>query len=101
MKGLFGKIRGYAEQTWKERFGSNPTWAKKDYVQLAGLLRLRPGLLFEEFSARWGRYLDDGDPFTARQGYSLAFFCSRFDAYMERPSDIPELTPYHDKWGED
>jgi hypothetical protein len=85
-------MRGYAEQAWKERFGSKPSWVKKDFVQLARLIRRRGDLTLDEFVARWDRYLDDGDSFTARQGYSLAFFCSRFDSYIKRSTlDVPEI----------
>lgn len=97
MNGLFGKMRGYAERTWRERFGAKPTWVKKDFVQLARLLRCQGELGLEEFSARWDRYLADDEPFVARQGYSLAFFCSRFDNYIRRSGlDVPDATPYED-----
>lgn len=94
---LFGKIRVFAERTWTERFGSMPTWMRKDFIGLSRTLRRHRGLTLEEFADRWGRYLQDSDAFVARQGYSLAYFCSRFDAYIKRPAfDIPLATPYED-----
>jgi hypothetical protein len=70
---------------------------KKDLVQLRRLLRLRPDLGLEEFAGRWHRYIHDNGPFIERQGHSLAFFCSRFDAYIKRESiDLPEALPDED-----
>jgi len=96
-RGLFFQLRNWAEGSWRKRFGSKPTWTKKDFVGLARILRVHGDLGLDEFKARWERYLADGDAFVAKQGYSLAFFCSRFDSYIERLGlDFPEARPYDD-----
>ncbi len=96
--GLFNQAKEYFIQTWQKRFSSKPTWGSKDYSGLARILRRHPELTIAEFRARWDRYICDGDPFIAnRMGHSLAFFCSRFDAYINRSGlDIPEFTGYED-----
>jgi hypothetical protein len=94
---LFALAKEYAERKWSERFASKPTWGAKDFSQLARVLRRHRELTLPEFSGRWDRYIADRDEFIAKQGYSLAFFCSRFDAYVERDGlDVPYATPYQD-----
>jgi len=87
---LFASAKEYAFSRWTRKFGQQPTWAEKDYVMLSRLLKRQPGLTVEEFRSRWMRYLADADLFIAKQEYSLAFFCSRFDAYLKakpKPKD--------------
>jgi len=92
---IFDPAKQYAFRRWQEKFSSNPSWGPKDYAGLARLLRRHRSLALEEFRARWERYLEDRDPFPAKMGYSLAYFCSRFDTYIDRSGlDIPLATPY-------
>jgi hypothetical protein len=94
---LFKPAKEYAEKSWGRRFRARPTWYKKDFVQLAALLRKHGELTLEEIRARWDRYLDDSDSFIAKMGHSLAFFCSRFDAHIDRAAiDLSEAVPYED-----
>jgi len=95
---LFNPCKEHAEKSWPATHsGNKPTWGAKDFAQLARILRRHRELTLEEFSARWGRYLADSDSWVAKQGHSLAFFCSRFDSYIDRSGlDIPEATPYED-----
>jgi hypothetical protein len=88
---IFEPAKQYAYDRWQKKFGSKPSWGPKDFAQLARLLRRQRDLSLDEFSARWKRYLADPDSFVAKQGYSLSFFCSRFDAYLDRNSQVPEL----------
>jgi hypothetical protein len=82
-----------AESTFKQRFGSKPSWGAKDFVQLANLMRRHMGVSESEFVARWIRYLTDSEPFVLKQGHSLSFFCSKFDSYMavKRVPILPRL----------
>ncbi len=85
-------FKATAEKTFHQRLGVKPSWSAKDYVQLAGLMRRHPELPEAEFTARWNRDLADTEPFVRKQGYSLAFFCSRFDSYIaNRPASLPRL----------
>jgi len=93
---LFVPCIQHARVTWAAKFKAKPSWSGKDDGLLSGLLRRRRDLTLEEFKARWERYLEDDDRFVGRMGYSLAWFCSRFDAYAEAVlGGIPEApSPY-------
>ena len=88
---MFELAKKRAYDSWQAKFRAKPSWGPKDFAQLARLLRRQRDLSLDEFSARWKRYLADPDSFVAKQGYSLSFFCSRFDAYLDRNSQVPEL----------
>jgi Helix-turn-helix domain len=95
---LFVPCVTHCRVTWEDKVGAKPTWGAKDERQLSRVLRQHPELAFEEFKARWGRFLDDDDRWLAKMGYSLAWFCSRFDAYADGVfgvGTIPEaVSPY-------
>jgi len=76
------RAREYAFETWAERVQQKPTWSEKDYTLLAKLLKRSPELTLSEFERRWRNYLDSTDPFLQSQGYSLAYFCTHFDAFL-------------------
>lgn len=83
-------------RTWQDKFRSGPSWGKKDFVLLYRQVRQHREMAVEEFKARWDLFLDDSDPFIAKQGYSLAFFCLRFDAYTVRPSlELPLIPDWY------
>jgi hypothetical protein len=67
--------------------GQPPTWSGKDYKQLQNLLRGKAidALPFDELKRRWENYLRSTESFTVRQGFSLAHFCTKFDAFMSGP----------------
>jgi len=77
--------RDFAFKSFEGKFGQKPAWAKKDFVQLADLFKRRPELTLEEFSRRWNAYLDSTEGFICRQGWSLAYFCSKFDSFIAGP----------------
>jgi len=89
---LMVSCRTYAFLRWQERFGNPPIWAAKDFVGLARLLKRNRSITEPEFKIRWDLYLEDRDPFTQRQGYSLGFFCSRFDVFMPEDRFNPPVT---------
>jgi hypothetical protein len=92
---ILDPAKQYAYRRWQEKFGSKPSWGPKDYAGLARLLRRQRELTLAEFRARWDRYLEDRDPFPAKMGHSLTYFCSRFDTYIDRSGlDVPLATPY-------
>ena len=71
-----------AESTFTQQLGSRPSWSAKDYVSISRLMQTHLEIPGEEFEARWNRYLADREPFIKKQGYGLAFFCSKFDSYI-------------------
>lgn len=77
--------RDYAHKSFAETRGQKPAWAVKDYVQLFNLLRRNAHITTAEFSRRWDRYMGSTEHFIQQQGFSLAYFCSRFDAFMAGP----------------
>lgn len=82
---IFVAARDYAFEAFTRARGQRPTWGKKDYAQLAQLLRNNPEIGIGEFSQRWDRYLASRDSFFSRNGFSLACFCSYFDGFLENP----------------
>jgi hypothetical protein len=44
----------------------------------------------EELERRWLNYLGSTEPFTAKQGDSLAYFCSKFDTFIDGPISRPK-----------
>jgi hypothetical protein len=95
---LMGICKTYAFESWKARFGKPPAWAEKDFVGLARMLKRNHEITESRFKAHWDRYLGDDDEFTRKQGHSLAFFCSRFDAYMDPELLRPKIAlakPYY------
>jgi len=91
----------FAYKTFVERFGQNPSWQGKDWKQLKTLLAATDARL-EEIQARWRHYLASTEPFTAKKGGSLAYFCANFDAFINGPLLAPEKGTGHGKLtGED
>ena len=89
----FSEFKASAEDSFKQQLSFKPSWGVKDFVQLARLMRNHMEIPGKEFSARWKRYLADTDPFVKKQGYSLAFFCSKFDSYIAPPA-LPHMRLY-------
>jgi hypothetical protein len=85
---LFTQCREYAFESWKTAVGRWPTWGPKHYVALANVLRQNKHITFDQFKTTWDNYLasQDADGFLHKQGWSLAFFCSRYDTYMLGPT---------------
>lgn len=65
--------------------GQTPTWNGKDFRQLADLLGRNSDLQLDELKRRWTHYVSSPQQFIRDQGESLAFFCSRFDSFIDGP----------------
>jgi hypothetical protein len=67
--------------------GEAPTWNGKDHQQLKNLLQGKPieALPLEELKRRWENYVRSTESFTVKQGLSLAYFCTHFDAFISGP----------------
>lgn len=76
------KARDYAFESWRGRFGAKPNWTDSDWTQIAALFRRLPGLELTEFQRRWDNYMASDEPFIQKQGWSLSYFCSKFDSFM-------------------
>ena len=77
--------RDFAFKAFEGRFGQKPNWTVKDFVQLADLFKRRPELTLAEFARRWKFYMASTDPFLAKRGFSLAYFCANFDSFLSGP----------------
>jgi hypothetical protein len=73
----------YRAFQWKH--GISPSWNGKDHKNLKILLMSNRALRIEEFSRRLMFYLSSTQEFVHSQGDSLAFFCSRFDSFIDGP----------------
>jgi hypothetical protein len=69
------------------KHGRNPLWVGKDRNGLKHLLKSLPAekVPFERLQTLWRNFLDSTDAFTARQGGSLAYFCSNIDKFSDGP----------------
>jgi hypothetical protein len=76
----------FATETFRTKHdGHAPAWYGKDYRQLAELLKRNADLHLDELKRRWMHYVSSLQPFIRDQGDSLAFFCSRFDSFIDGP----------------
>jgi hypothetical protein len=75
------------DSIWKafeKKNGQAPAWGTKDYAALSRFLK-RNSHPPEEIIQRFRHYLESTEDFTAKQGFSLTFFFSRFDTFMRGP----------------
>jgi hypothetical protein len=76
----------FAKETFKAKHdGHAPAWNGRDYGRLADLLKRDSDLQIEEMRRRWTHFVSSPQPFIQDQGDSLAFFCSRFDSFIDGP----------------
>ena len=78
-----GRLEVELNAEWFRRTGLKPTWTGRDYSALHRLLKR--GAERDEVWRRFLNYLDSPDPFLQAQGWSLRYFCERFDAYAFGP----------------
>lgn len=89
----FQELLKKLEAIYREGRGITPTWAKKDYSALKRL-REQSHVSDREFERRFRHYLESGDTFCERNGFSLGLFCSsRFDAFAKQPPRMPVAEP--------
>jgi hypothetical protein len=75
----------FAYKTFEEKHKVKPSWLGKDFEHLRLLLKANASLNGEELERRWRAYLDSTEPFTSKQGDSLAYFASHCDAFSNGP----------------
>lgn len=75
----------FAHKTFQAKHeGQKPAWDGRDFKALKNLL-LHGSVTALEFSRRWQNFLASTEAFTAKQGYSLRYFCEHYDAFWEGP----------------
>lgn len=75
----------FAYKTFEEKCKVKPSWLGKDFEHLRGLLKANASLNREELERRWRNYLDSTEPFTFKQGCSLAYFADHCDSFASGP----------------
>jgi hypothetical protein len=75
----------YAYQSFEAKHSQKPTWNGKDFKSLKALLGQSQTLAPDELENRWTHYAGSTEPFTAKQGDSLAYFCAKFDSFIDGP----------------
>jgi hypothetical protein len=75
----------FAFKSFEGKHGAKPCWRGKDFEQLRLLLKSNSSLEAEELERRWKNYLGSTEPFTSKQGDSLAYFASRCDSFADGP----------------
>jgi hypothetical protein len=75
----------FAFRSFEAKHGQKPNWDGKDFRNLASLLKRNQTLTSAELERRWQNYSSSTEPFTQKQGESLAYFCAKFDSFIDGP----------------
>lgn len=75
----------FAFQFYEVKQRQRPNWNGKDFKNLTALLRKNQTLTLAELERRWTHYAGSTEPFTVKQGDSLAYFCAKFDSFIHGP----------------
>lgn len=83
----YGPFLELAKASFEGKYGHPPTWDcfGKDGAALAAFLRRAPHVTLEVWTAHLSAYFDSTEPFTVKQGGSLSYFVSKFDAFEHGP----------------
>lgn len=74
-----------AYATFESKHQRKPSWGRKHFKSLKNLLGCNRQASAQDLERAWTNYLASTEPFTARQGDSLAYFCSNFDIFADGP----------------
>ena len=77
----------FAFQCSATKHGRKPIWQGKDQSRLKDLLKNQraENLPLERLKTNWRNFLASTEPFTVKQGDSLAYFCSNIDKFSDGP----------------
>ncbi len=77
----------FAHESFAVKHGRKPLWVGKDRNGLKNLLKSQSAeaLSLERLQTIWRNFLDSTEAFTAKQGDSLAYFCSNIDKFSDGP----------------
>jgi hypothetical protein len=83
----FGPFLEFAKTSFEAKHKHPPTWDcfGKDGAALAGFLRRAPHVTVDVWQAHISSFFDSTEMFTLKQGGSLAYFISKFDAFERGP----------------
>jgi hypothetical protein len=76
-----------AYKSYERKHGRKPLWQGKDWTGLAAFLKghSTESLPLERLMVLWENYSASTDPFIAKQGDSLAYFCSNINQFQNGP----------------
>jgi hypothetical protein len=75
----------FAYRCFQSKHCQKPTWNGKDFNGLKALLKQNQNLTQAELERRWNNYATSTESFTAKQKDSLAYFCAKFDSFIDGP----------------
>jgi hypothetical protein len=83
----FQPFFSYAHNSYKAKHLRPPIWTGKDRNALRSLLRgqSEESLPLARLTTLWEHFSGSTEPFTAKQGDSLAYFCSNLDKFSDGP----------------
>jgi hypothetical protein len=83
----YGPFLEFAKAAFEMHHKRPPTWDcfGKDGAALAAFLRRAPHVTDEVWRGHIRHFFDSTEPFTVKQGGSLAYFVSRFDTFANGP----------------
>ena len=83
----YGPFLEFARKAFETKHKHPPTWDcfGKDGSALAAFLRRAPHVTLEVWQAHILNFFDSTEVFTAKQGGSLSYFVSKFDAFASGP----------------
>jgi hypothetical protein len=76
-----------AFESFSVKHGRKPLWQGKDRIGLKNLLKNQnaENLSLLRLKTLWRNFLESTEPFTVKQGDSLAYFCSNVDKFSDGP----------------
>jgi hypothetical protein len=86
----------FAFRSFELKHGQKPSWNDRDFKNLTALLRRNETLTAAELERRWQHYTSSTEAFTLKQGDSLAYFCSKFDSFIDGPILRPNTKGTYD-----
>lgn len=83
----FQTFFNFAFQSFTAKHGRKPLWGGKDRNLLRNLLLSQnaASLPLQRLGSNWRNFLSSTEPFTAKQGDSLAYFCAHIDQFSDGP----------------
>ena len=81
----FKPFLDFAFRAFTAKHGQKPTWTGKDFKALSVMLNSNQSLNDSELERRFRHFLASKEQFTAKQGDSLAYFCTHVDSFIAGP----------------
>jgi hypothetical protein len=81
----FQPFLDFAFGAFEAKHRQKPTWRDRDFKALSMMLASNRAIDAGELERRFGNYLGSTEPFTQKQGGSLAYFCDHVDSFLTGP----------------